>query len=485
MIEETDPAEESLEELTAYLDGELEPAEVQRVEARLGSDTAYRAQLQALQKTWDLLEILPAEVPDSSFVKTTMEMAIQDAVVSRQHRNRRSLRWIFRNLLFVLLLLGAFGIACYATMMAKTAPHRQLVNDLMLIENLDRYNKVDRNLEFLTRLDEWGLFADDATLDSQLVEALPADWFAYNQRGNHPSRETIEDRRRRIDAMDLEQRDDLRRKYAQFTGLSPEQQSELRKFHNELSSHPERDRLTSTLNAYYDWLKTLGIAEQAQLLDLPSNQRLVEISNIKTRQAREAFGRSGSTKLPTAEDAKFLFDWYEMAIRSNENLIRNRFLKVVVQHLNAKGRKIPTDLLNRFAYRQPLGQLVAILFRIDEKAIQNLVFGDMEMLRHGLSLEAREIFDQQTDAEKRQLLLNWIDAANQAKTSVSPERLQEFYEKLPVSERDELDRMAPEDWMQSLTEKYRAQHNPPRILPNLDSPENWLELLNSSGFYDF
>ena len=38
------------EELTAYLDGELDPEKIQEVEMRLGKDPAYLAEMQSLQK---------------------------------------------------------------------------------------------------------------------------------------------------------------------------------------------------------------------------------------------------------------------------------------------------------------------------------------------------------------------------------------------------------------------------------------------------
>ena len=45
----------SFDELSAYLDGELDEKQTQEVENRLGSDSKYLAELQSLQKTWDYL----------------------------------------------------------------------------------------------------------------------------------------------------------------------------------------------------------------------------------------------------------------------------------------------------------------------------------------------------------------------------------------------------------------------------------------------
>ena len=62
------------DELTAYLDGELDAASVRRVEERLARDTAYRGQLQKLERTWDLLDRLPRADVGEKFTKSTLEM---------------------------------------------------------------------------------------------------------------------------------------------------------------------------------------------------------------------------------------------------------------------------------------------------------------------------------------------------------------------------------------------------------------------------
>ena len=48
-----------LEELTAYLDGELDEATQLAVETRLGEDPKYLSELHSLQRTWDTLDELP------------------------------------------------------------------------------------------------------------------------------------------------------------------------------------------------------------------------------------------------------------------------------------------------------------------------------------------------------------------------------------------------------------------------------------------
>lgn len=61
------------EELTSYLDGELAADQVRKVEDRLARDAAYRAELQRLQRAWDLLDRLPRASLPESFSKSTLE----------------------------------------------------------------------------------------------------------------------------------------------------------------------------------------------------------------------------------------------------------------------------------------------------------------------------------------------------------------------------------------------------------------------------
>jgi len=82
------------EQLTAYLDGELAGEELASVEQRLQDDPSYLSQMQQLQRSWDMLDVLPPTTGYDGFVKTTMEMAVLD---SDRDLNKRS--WVGKGLL--------------------------------------------------------------------------------------------------------------------------------------------------------------------------------------------------------------------------------------------------------------------------------------------------------------------------------------------------------------------------------------------------
>src|SRR5207248_135059 len=61
-----------LEELVAYLDGELGEQETETVEAQISLNPAVRREAEALRKTWDLLDYLPRPQPATDFTNRTL-----------------------------------------------------------------------------------------------------------------------------------------------------------------------------------------------------------------------------------------------------------------------------------------------------------------------------------------------------------------------------------------------------------------------------
>jgi anti-sigma factor RsiW len=149
-------------ELVAYLDGELEGADRERVEARLRTDPQLRIEADTYQQTWALLDRLPEPAPSPNFASRTLEqiavLGQSQEMVGRQWPVARSLAWAAG-----LLLVAGLGYA--------VTPNKKLDVDLdsdsvykaepRLIENLPRYLTVE-NMEFLQSLDSIDLFGEDA-----------------------------------------------------------------------------------------------------------------------------------------------------------------------------------------------------------------------------------------------------------------------------------------------------------------------------------
>ncbi len=158
----TDISEDPIrDQLVAYLDGELDADEAQRVEERLASDEVFRGELQRLAVAWDCLDQLPRQTVDETFTQTTVEMvavaAEQD--VARQTaalpRHRRTRRLAIVGMLAASVLVGFLG-----AQIIWPNQNKQIERDLPVIANLDLYSQVD-DIAFLRMLYEQEVFAEE------------------------------------------------------------------------------------------------------------------------------------------------------------------------------------------------------------------------------------------------------------------------------------------------------------------------------------
>ena len=158
----TDISEDPIrDQLVAYLDGELDADEAQRVEERLASDEAFRGELQRLAVAWDCLDQLSRQTVDETFTQTTVEMvavaAEQD--VARQSAalpgHRRTRRLAIGGMLAASVLVGFLG-----SHIIWPNQNKQIERDLPVIANLDLYSQVD-DIAFLRMLYEQEVFAEE------------------------------------------------------------------------------------------------------------------------------------------------------------------------------------------------------------------------------------------------------------------------------------------------------------------------------------
>jgi hypothetical protein len=156
-------------DLVAFLDGELDKKTARDLEAKLTRDPQARAEVEALRKTWELLDYLPRPEPSLSFTHRTMER-ISALAPAAPGGKRRWPRWVIGLGWAAVLLLAAgigFGTVRLLTPAGdgKTAQgplahldpaeeERLLVHNLRLLENKRLYEHVD-DMEFLKDLEEF------------------------------------------------------------------------------------------------------------------------------------------------------------------------------------------------------------------------------------------------------------------------------------------------------------------------------------------
>lgn len=164
---------QELEKLVAYLDGEVSEQEAIEVEQALSSSEQTRAQVDSLERTWELLDKLPIPKASDEFTdKTlstikTMELEAQEAV--SQQRSGLSLSKASQDQIRKLAVISGWSVGLALSIFVGYQLTNQwlpdkpvpLVEDFSFIENLDIYSEV-QDLEFLEQLQKSGIFNETA-----------------------------------------------------------------------------------------------------------------------------------------------------------------------------------------------------------------------------------------------------------------------------------------------------------------------------------
>jgi len=162
-------------EITAYLDGELDAKRSRAVESRISKDAAVRAEVEALRKTWQMLDYLPQPAPSTTFASRTLEkVSVLRPAVIKTKEPRFRIPWAFAACwAAAVLIAGSIGFTGVSLLAPRPQLQSQaseidtgdvdgkLVKDLRVIENKRLYEHVD-TIDFLRELDMQDLFGDDS-----------------------------------------------------------------------------------------------------------------------------------------------------------------------------------------------------------------------------------------------------------------------------------------------------------------------------------
>ncbi len=154
------PAERA--DLVAYLDGELDGPRSRAIATKLTHSTTARREIEALEKTWELLEYLPkAKAPEDFTARTLTEV---QHLTLRGNRRELAVHDTARRLLtggvWALGVLLALGLGYAVMRWAWPDPTARLSRDLPIAEHLDEYRDVG-SMQFLEKLAETPDFGFD------------------------------------------------------------------------------------------------------------------------------------------------------------------------------------------------------------------------------------------------------------------------------------------------------------------------------------
>jgi hypothetical protein len=273
----TNEKERRLEQLVAYLDGELPPGEASLVERQLAEDADFRHELESIERAWSALDALPTTKVDDRFSQTTLELVVGAARDDLSEKTRelpiQRRKLALQN---ILLATAAVFLGLLTVRLVRENPNRTLIADLPSIQYIDIYTQF-RDTDFLNKLhDQLG----DSVWDTDLSEeALTEELAEFHAIADSTQR------RGWITALDDDNRRALLARYNQFSALSPSEQSRLHDLHASLAAAPNSEQLQRTMLQYREWLSSLPASRQFELRDMSVDDRVSEIVNQVHRTA--------------------------------------------------------------------------------------------------------------------------------------------------------------------------------------------------------
>ena len=147
------------EDLVAYLDGELPDEQVLQIDHIIARSEVARYEVEALARTWEMLDILPYAPASEDFTNKTMS----NLKILEKPYNLADQWWYLpvRRVCVLTGWLAAFGLCGWLgfqiTRYWIPNPHDEFAGDMPVIENLDHYQEA-AEFEFLNLLKTSGLF---------------------------------------------------------------------------------------------------------------------------------------------------------------------------------------------------------------------------------------------------------------------------------------------------------------------------------------
>ncbi|HJT33009.1 MAG TPA: hypothetical protein VJ783_13290 [Pirellulales bacterium] len=272
MSEKASIEPELRETLVAYLDGELDAEGERRVEQLLSTDERVRIELQRLQSTWDLLDRLPRAAVGAEFTHSTVEMV---ALSVEQEARPAASRFGRR----VAIIAVALAVACLSGFIAvrlSLDPNQRLLGDLPIVEHLEAYRQTP-DIGFLRQLDKAGVFAEESSLAAQdTIETNGMDSVLRSR----------EQRRAAVEALPVEQKQELLRKFERFEKLPSAERHRLRQLEAAVATDLQAASLYSVVDRYQHWLDQLAGFERAELMALSDEARLARVKQLRADEER-------------------------------------------------------------------------------------------------------------------------------------------------------------------------------------------------------
>lgn len=146
-----------VEQLVAYLDGELDEDQTASMEKRLRKDPQLRQLAEDLDRTWGMLDALEPVVAGEEFSQKTMETIVTSSSAAQEAASASS-RWVSlfaSSQALAWFGIGVLGALCGLSVAMFRGPSEETVQLLGEIEMLERYPQysIVPNAQALQQLD--------------------------------------------------------------------------------------------------------------------------------------------------------------------------------------------------------------------------------------------------------------------------------------------------------------------------------------------
>jgi hypothetical protein len=280
--------------------------------------------------------------------------------------------------------------------------------------------------------------------------------------------ETPAHRRARIERMDAERKQRLRKAQGQFEALDPAEQEELRELSRKIEAHPQADQLLTVMERYCEWLSTLSVYERDELRELPPAEKIEKIKELRARKANRRKGWAGGRGRFGGERLWKLASQEEAALGRWIDQYAGRNLPKLLEALPEPGRQELLDELQRVeddpnARRKLFARLWMRWQLAEPGRPMPIEESALEQLQSELSAEIRESLEKfRPEARRffvRSLIGTFVFLHSQEELS---EHLQN---ELTPEERDRLTTLPPEEARRLLWWHYVRSKLPDGVPP--------------------
>ncbi len=285
---------EQRDDLVAYLDGELPDAQAQQIDQVLARSEVARHEVEALARTWEMLDVLPTLKAPPEFTERTMS-TLKVAEVPF-NLNEQSWFIYLKQAMLVAVWVLALSVSGWFGFQVTNAwienPSQQMLTDLPTLQDFDLYQEVE-SFDFLDKLHKSKLF-DEAADKPDVAGSATRSTAAITGA-------TIRERHEQVARMSQVERDRLQRNVQAFQQAGPVKQAEYRHLTAQLLENKQTGgHLSSLLQIYSAWLHTLTPSQREELrLATDSGKKLILVQKFKEEQYRRV--ESIASALPEIE----------------------------------------------------------------------------------------------------------------------------------------------------------------------------------------